>query len=306
VRELGCVPRFAGLSRSEYAPLLHVGFYTFLMQLSVIFSDKVDTTVLGYALPAADLGSSITVYQNISKPFFQIRQTAWTLSYLVMPAVASLSASRDFEGLERLTYDGTRFLIGLLLPVTLLAAIYAAPFLSLWVGPRYAAHAPLLRLFLVATLPMTLSVLAQVAIGLGKVEVVSLSPFIGALVNLPLSYYLTSRIGVAGVVWGTVLTTLISNLLIPGVYLIGTLGVSMPTFVTRTLGAPIAGAAMLIVAVGICRTLVSPEPVGITFLSRSFPLLLNLTVGSVAYLLGYIMAPQGRDDLKALLRKIRP
>ena len=40
------------------------------------------------------------------------------------------------DGLDRLKYDGTRFLIALLLPVALLAGINAAPFLNLWVGPR--------------------------------------------------------------------------------------------------------------------------------------------------------------------------
>ena len=126
--------------------------------------------------PMLDPGPSITVYQNVSKPFLQIRQTGWTLAYLVIPAVASLAATRDVRGLDQLKYDGTRFLVGLLLPVTLLAGTYSAPFLSLWVGPRYAANAPLLRLFLVATLPLVLSVHAQMAIGLGKMEVVALPP----------------------------------------------------------------------------------------------------------------------------------
>jgi O-antigen/teichoic acid export membrane protein len=163
VRELGCLPHFARVRAADYAALLHIGFYIFLMQLSVILADKVDTTILGYALPGLDPGPSITVYQNVSKPFFQIRQTGWTLAYLVIPAVASLAATRDVRGLDQLKYDGTRFLVGLLLPVTLLAGIYSAPFLSLWVGPRYAANAPLLRLFLVATLPLVLSVHAQMA-----------------------------------------------------------------------------------------------------------------------------------------------
>ena len=73
----------------------------------------------------------------MSKPFLQIRQTAWTLASLVMPAVASLAAARDDRGLERIKYDGSRFLVGLLLPVSLLAAIYAGPFLNFWVGPRF-------------------------------------------------------------------------------------------------------------------------------------------------------------------------
>ena len=40
------------------------------------------------------------------------------------------------------TYDGPRLLVGLLLPVTLLAWIDAAPFLALWVGPRFLRQSP--------------------------------------------------------------------------------------------------------------------------------------------------------------------
>ena len=57
----------------------------------------------------------------VSKPFVQIRQTGWTLAYLVMPAVASLAAARDLRGLERVKYDGPRLHIGVLLPIALLA-----------------------------------------------------------------------------------------------------------------------------------------------------------------------------------------
>ena len=138
VRELGCLPRFTRVRAADFATLLNIGFYVFLMQLSVVLADKVDTTILGYALPDVDPGPAITVYQNISKPFFQIRQTGWTLAYLVVPAVASLAAAKDHLGLEQLKYDGTRFLVGLLLPIALLASLYAKPFLSLWVGPHYA------------------------------------------------------------------------------------------------------------------------------------------------------------------------
>ena len=98
----------------------------------------------------------------VSKPFLQIRQTGWTLAYMVMPAVASLVAARDERSLDRLKYDGTRLLVAAVLPVTLLAWVYAGPFLTLWVGDKLgydaAVHAGLLRLFLVATVPLVLSV----------------------------------------------------------------------------------------------------------------------------------------------------
>jgi O-antigen/teichoic acid export membrane protein len=305
VRELRFVPRFAAPAHADFAALFQIGFYIFLMQLSVVLADRVDSTILGYALPQADPGPWITVYQNVSKPFFQIRQTAWTLAYFVVPAVAGLAAARDFSGLERIKYDGTRILVGLLLPVTLLAGIYARPFLSLWVGPAYAPHAPLLRLFLVAAFPLVLSVHAQVAIGLGKVKMVSLSPLLGSLLNVPLSYILTARLGVAGVIWGTVLTTLISNMLIPGVYLFRLLQIRPSTFVTRTLGAPLAGAAFLIPVALICCAVLPEEQTEPSVISRSLPLVLSLAVSVAAFVIGYVATSSGRSDLVALVRYFR-
>ena len=166
--------------------------------------------------------------------------------------------------------------------MALLAGIYAAPFLSLWVGPRFAPTPRLLQLFLVATLPLVLSVLVQMAIGMGQIQVVACSALVGALVNLPLSYYLTRRLGVPGVIWGTVLTTLFSNLLVPGIYVFRVLDIRLATFFRRTLGAPLTGAVALVAATWACRSVFSadaraarvapPAPRG--------PLLVNLTVGA--------------------------
>ena len=116
------------------AALVHISFYMFLIQLSVVLADKLDTTILGFAL--ADPGGAIAVYNVVSKPFLQIRQTGWTLAYMVMPAVASLVAARDERALDRIKYDGTRLHVGVLLPVALLAWVYAGPFLTLWVGDK--------------------------------------------------------------------------------------------------------------------------------------------------------------------------
>jgi O-antigen/teichoic acid export membrane protein len=306
VSELRFVPRLTMPSRADFAALFQIGFFIFLMQLSVVLADKVDSTILGYALPQAEPGPWITVYQNVSKPFFQVRQTAWTLAYFVVPAVASLAAAGDSAGLERIKYDGTRVLVGLLLPVTLLAATFARPFLSLWVGPAYAPHAPLLQLFLVAAFPLVLSVHAQMAIGLGKVKMVALSPLVGSLVNVPLSYLLTARFGVAGVIWGTVLTTLISNMLIPGLYLFRLLHVRPLTFVKRTLGAPLAGAALLMPVALICCTMMPEDQAATSIISRSLPLSLSLGASLGAFLIGYAAVASGRSDLVALVRYFRP
>lgn len=304
VKELGYRPHFRGATRADYAAMMQISLYMALLQWSVVLADKVDTTVLGYALKDPDPGFLLTVYQNVSKPFLQIRQTSWTLVYLVMPAVVSLSVGGDQASLERIKYDGTRILVAAMTPVTLLAGIYAAPFLSLWVGPQFVPYAWMLQLFLVATLPLVLSAIAQMGIGMGKIKIVALSTMAGALVNLPLSYYLTTRLGVSGVIWGTVLTTLISNLLVPGIYLFRALEIRYSTFFFRTLSAPIAGALALVATSFACRWFLPPDPVGSTGLARSLPLLVNLSVGTLGYFLGYAASPMGRSDLDAIKQKL--
>src|SRR5260370_36899702 len=121
-----------------------------------------------------------------------------------MPSVVSLIGARDERSLERVKYDGTRLHMGLLVPIGVLAWIYAAPFLTLWMGNGlgYDAgrEAPLLRLFLVAAIPVLLSVPSQMAIGMNAIEVIAISALVGSLVNLPLSFYLTMKLGVSGVI----------------------------------------------------------------------------------------------------------
>lgn len=309
VGELGRVPGLRGARLEDYKALGHISFFMALIQISVVLGDKVDTTILGFMLDAP--GQANAVYDVVSKPFLQLRQTGWMLAYMVMPAVASLSAARDRAGLERIKYDGVRLHFGLILPIGLLAWIYAEPFLALWVGSRLGPEATLeapglMRLFLIAAIPLILSVPVQMAIGINKIQVVAWSALGGALVNLPVSCYLTARWGgVSGVIWGTVLTTLFSNLLIPGVYVFRVLEIRPRTFLARTLSAPLAGAACAVAAALVLAAVYPAAPVGSAALDRSARLLIHLTAGSTAYLAGYLAVPVGRGDFALLAGKLR-
>jgi O-antigen/teichoic acid export membrane protein len=315
IRELDHVPHFRGAQWSDYKTLGHFSFYIALIQISVVLADKLDTTVLGFVL-TSDPEPAITVYSAVSKPFLQLRQTGWMLAYMVMPAVASLAAARDLHGLDRVKYDGTRLHIGVLLPVGLLAWIYANPFLSLWLGDQQwsAIHklgynladvSRLMRLFLIAAIPLVLSVPAQMSIGLNKIKVIATASLAGSLVNLPVSCYLTARIGVAGVIWGTVLTVLISNFLVPGVYLFRVLGIRVPTYLRRTLSAPLAGATFLVVATWLLRDFLPVTDSRATTWARALPLIVHLSIGTLAYLAGYLLVPAGRGDLGVLVARLR-
>ena len=301
--ELGFRLSFFGARRADFAGLLQLSSYMFLIQLSVVLADKIDTTILGYALQ--DPGPATAVYRVVSTPFLQIRQTAWSLTYFIMPAVASLIAARDDAGLERVKYDGPRLHIGVLAPLVLLAFLFAKPFLALCIGNGLGDLDPVVRLwrlFLVATIPLVISVFVQMSIGFGKIRVIALAALAGSLVNLPISYFLTLRLGVEGVIWGTVLTTLFSNLIAPGIYVFRELRVSVPTLLTRSLASPAAGALALIVATWLARLAIPPVPVRGGFTLRAAVLIAHLSFGVITYTLGYLAVPAGRGDL-ALLKQ---
>jgi hypothetical protein len=171
-------------------------------------------------------------------------------------------------------------------------------------GYDAAKDAYLLQLFLTAAAPLILSVPVQMAIGINKIEVIALAALGGSLINLPISCYLTAHIGVAGVIWGTVLTTFFSNLLIPGLYVFRVLEIDPGSFLRRTLSPPLTGAAALIAVTWLLREVFPVTYPGLTLATRAIPLLIHLVIGTLAYVAGYVLVPSGRSDLAEVSGKL--
>ncbi len=404
-REVDYRPRFVRVGLRDFRGLAQLSAYMFLIQLSVVLADKVDTTILGFVLGSP----AVAVYTAVSSPFLQLRQMGWTLAYFVMPAVASLAAAGDREGLDRVTYDGARLHSAFVLAVGLLAFLYAGPFLELWVGPKFPGEyglglmssvndvgdiptkgvdlvivadvqgvlhfrifdthgqitvdtdetqlpdhdaskldelksllaglsdqspvspsvktkvidaatsivghtlpgkipqmTRLMRLFLVAAIPLLIAVHVQVCTGLGKLAVVAVAAIAGAAVNLPLSYVLTRQLGVAGVIWGTVLTTLFSNFLVPIIYTFKVLEVRPAAYLRRTLLAPAVGASLMVsTSILLERAAFTAAPSGDDPVMRMVPFVTHLGVGCASFVAGYALIPAGRSDLQRVLRRFR-
>ena len=161
-----------------------------------------------------------------------------------------------------------------------------------------------MRLFLVAAIPLVLSVLVQVSIGLNKIKVIALAALVGSAVNLPVSCYLTARLGVSGVIWGTVLTTLFSNLLVPGIYVFRELQIDLANFLTRTLSAPLCGAGRSgCVDMGFAKRSVPVSYPGTSLLVAIDAAVGHLTVGTLAYIAGYLLTAVGQPRRGRALRQ---
>jgi O-antigen/teichoic acid export membrane protein len=124
----------------------------------------------------------------------------------VMPAAAFLNAADDERQLRALYLRGTKYAVAFCLPVALAALLYARAILVTWVGIEYESLAGATRLFLVYPVLVAIHVIGvTMLVGLGRMrEMVILSPASVAL-NLVISLALVSRLGLNGVIWGTLI-----------------------------------------------------------------------------------------------------
>ena len=261
VRELGYTLHFTGARRADYLDLMHFSVYVFLIQLSVVLADKIDTTILGFALSekAAEDGVQCV-------PGHQ--QTIHADSPDGLDALVHGHARGGKPGrrarpprprpaqVRRSQASYRRTLTRCAPGVRLCGPVPVALLFGGRLPGGAGTYAWLMQLFLVAALPLLISVHVQMAIGMGKIRLIAFSALAGSLVNLPISCALTLRFGdVSGVIWGTVVTTLFSNLLVPAIYVFRVLEIRPATYLARTLGAPAAGALALLSVSWIVRLL---------------------------------------------------
>ena len=101
------------------------------------------------------------------------------------------------------------------------------------------------------------------------------------------------------------MTTFFSNLLVPGIYVLRVLEIDLRTYLRRTLSPPLAGAALLVLTTWLLRQVMPIGYPGNTLLTRSIPLLVHLSIGTMAYAAGYLLIPTGRGDFVELWGKFR-
>jgi O-antigen/teichoic acid export membrane protein len=186
----------AGVARR----VLGQGSSLLVLRVTSIVYRQMDRAIVGIMLGAAAVARYEVVYK--------IHATAALMLSIapsaVMPAAAYLGATEDEEQLRALYLRGTRYAVALCTPVSLAALLYAEPLIRTWVGASYVDLAGPTRVFLLYPVLVAVHVVGvTMLVGLGRMrEMLYLSPA-AVLLNLVLSLALVPRLGLVGVVWGT-------------------------------------------------------------------------------------------------------
>lgn len=175
--------------------------------LGMLLVSGLDTAIIGYF----DYKSVVYYTLAASVALFVTGLQSSVLS-TILPNAAEINARGDRVGLGKLLVASTRYTTVMLIFTSLPLLLGGKILLMLWVGENYAAKTTiLLYLLIIAGFIRQLGApYATIVMAAGEQRLIMVSPLVEGVVNLAISIFLVSKIGVVGVAIGTVMGGLIS------------------------------------------------------------------------------------------------
>lgn len=174
----------------------------FLIRINAVVYNTMDKTIIGAMLNVSQLTS-----YDIANKFRNI--TIATLSFInlqMVSATAHVHGGGDRIRLQELFLKGTKYQLAVTVPVVISVLVLVERFINLWIGPDYAYTASLARLFVSSVFLDAIICIGQsMMFSINRVKPVLLISIISCGINLIVSIILTIKIGVAGVMWGTLI-----------------------------------------------------------------------------------------------------
>jgi O-antigen/teichoic acid export membrane protein len=203
---------FRFLGRSVLPELWRYSFYLFVIAASGQVIYYTDNLIVGAFLSAG----AVTLYAIGGRFIDYLGQLGASFSQTLMPMASNLGALGRQDQLRRLLIQGTRAALLASLPAGGVLFFRGSTFIGLWMGQQYAQPSGrILRILLLSTLAIAGNrVGGNIVFGLGKHKPFAFWQSCEAVANLTLSIYLVRKIGIEGVAWGTVLPSLVSQIVI--------------------------------------------------------------------------------------------
>ncbi len=292
---LSAAPRY--IDRALIKPFATLSMWYAVVDISTILITKIDTIVVGVVLGV----SSAAVYAVGAKLAIAASQLVAPVSRVFFPFSSELAARGDAEGLRRTVVTGTRFLLGVALPLAITLSVLASPILDLWVGDGYEAAATVVVLLsggvVISALNQTgVQMLQGMALAKGPALVFASE----AAVNLVLSVVFAHLIGLQGVALGTLVASFTCSLIAFFPYMCRRFEIPLWPFVRRL---AVAHAPPTAAALG----------VGLGLLTTGISGIVEVTGAAAAIMVAYAavypftaLEPGERRQIAARLRRMRP
>jgi O-antigen/teichoic acid export membrane protein len=213
------------LDRSVLPELWRYSFYLFVISASSQVIYYTDNLVVGAFLSA----EAVTLYAIGGRFIDYLGQLGASFAQTFMPVASNLAAQEQHGKLRRLLIQGTRSVLIVSLPIGGALFFRGPTFIGLWMGPQFAQPCgKILRILLLSTVAVAGNrVGGNIVFGLGKHKPFAIWQSCEGVANLALSIFLVRKIGIIGVAWGTVLPSLVSQLVL------------WPKYLSKLMGLPV-------------------------------------------------------------------
>jgi O-antigen/teichoic acid export membrane protein len=211
---------------------------------------QTDSIVIGIFLGAA----AVTPYAIAYKLCFTATYAFSQISSAMFPTFARLDALHRHDELAAMFVVVTRLSVGIMMPIAVVLALFGRSFIEMWVGTAGVPALSVLLLLVAMDFVHAAATPAAVVLqGIGRNKGFIWSETVNAVLNLSLSIVLVKRIGVAGVVLGTLLAHLSTSAWVVPLLACRSVGLSGFMFVRRALLPPLLAAGPALLAAWLVR-----------------------------------------------------
>lgn len=186
--------------------------YVFLLMVALQLVYQTDNLVVGAFVSA----SAVTFYSIGNSLCRYTQQLLSAMTTTFTPAASAYIAAGDTASLRALYYNGTRATMALSLPILITLIARGDNFIGVWMGPQYSRSSGIVLVLLATALLFSLpnTPASSIAFGVEKHKTVAIWAVGEAIANLTLSITLARIFGLYGVAIGTLVPSLVVNLIL--------------------------------------------------------------------------------------------
>lgn len=210
----------------------------FILRISAVVYNQMDKAIIGLLLTT----TALSYYDIANRIHSLVLVSQGLIASVTLPTSSALHALKDVGRLQELFLKGTKYTAAISVPLAIVGMILAKPLIHGWIGPGFDQAISLSRLFLSYLIFLALVHVGQnMMLGMDKVGAVTAIGSLGLVLNLAVSIRATQMIGMSGVIWGTIIGSVVSTVLYLRLFL-QTLHIS-PTMFLQHVIAPVYPAA---------------------------------------------------------------
>jgi O-antigen/teichoic acid export membrane protein len=187
-------------------------FYAFLTTIAVQLVYQTDNLVVGAFVSA----SAVTFFAIANNLCRYATQIVSSMGGTFVPAASTYEAAGDTASLLMLYKNGTRATLMISLPILITFIVRGPRFIGLWMGPEYAHSSGIVLIILSIALFFSYAnrTAGAIAFGVEKHKTTALWSIGEGVANLALSILLVHRYGIYGVAIGTMVPSLVVQVIL--------------------------------------------------------------------------------------------